>query len=123
MQKQQSGPKWVFSCVFCVLCFYSCVFIVGAHLCESNNLVLGGVAGDEVVEVGDDVHADRAGQVVPVFNKHNDDDDNYNQMMALKMTTATRTKMTIVNLLLGTKARVEAKSAEEQMRKKIVFIF
>jgi len=36
-------------------------------LCESNNLVLGGVAGDEVVEVGDDVHADRAGQVVPAL--------------------------------------------------------
>jgi len=33
--------------------------------CECNNLVLSGVAGDEVVEVGDDVHTDGAGQVIP----------------------------------------------------------
>merc|ERR1719266_89785 len=35
--------------------------------CKCNNLVLGGVAGDEVVEVGDDVQADRAGQVIPAL--------------------------------------------------------
>ena len=34
---------------------------------KGDNLVLSGVAGDEVVEVGDDVEADGAGQVVPVF--------------------------------------------------------
>ena len=32
---------------------------------ELHDLVLGGVAGDEVVEVGDDVDADGAGQLVP----------------------------------------------------------
>merc|ERR1711910_18049 len=34
---------------------------------EGHNLVLSGVAGDEVVEVGDDVDADRAGQLVPAL--------------------------------------------------------
>ena len=42
-----------------------CIFILCAHFCECNNLVLSGVAGDEVVKVGDDVHTDRAGQVIP----------------------------------------------------------
>ena len=37
------------------------------YLGKGDNLVLSGVAGDEVVEVGDDVEADGAGQVVPVF--------------------------------------------------------
>ena len=44
---------------------FSFFFILRAHFCECNNLVLRGVAGDEVVEVGDDVHTDRAGQVIP----------------------------------------------------------
>merc|ERR1719234_1565980 len=35
--------------------------------CKCNNLVLGGVAGDEVVKVGDDVHADRASQIIPAL--------------------------------------------------------
>merc|ERR1719234_2955818 len=35
--------------------------------CKCNNLVLGGVAGDEVVQVGDDVDADRAGQLIPAL--------------------------------------------------------
>ena len=34
---------------------------------ELHDLVLGGVAGDEVVEVGDDVDADGAGQLVPAL--------------------------------------------------------
>merc|ERR1719288_432430 len=34
---------------------------------EGHNLVLSGVAGDEVVEVGDDVDADRTGQLVPAL--------------------------------------------------------
>merc|ERR1711928_138163 len=34
---------------------------------ELHDLVLGGVAGDEVVEVGDDVDADGAGELVPVL--------------------------------------------------------
>merc|ERR550517_558260 len=34
---------------------------------ELHALVLGGVAGDEVVEVGDDVDADGAGQLVPAL--------------------------------------------------------
>ena len=34
---------------------------------ERNDLVLGGVAGDEVVEVGDDVDADGAGELVPAL--------------------------------------------------------
>merc|ERR1719234_976145 len=35
--------------------------------CECNNLVLCGVAGDEVVKVGDDVHADGASQLIPAL--------------------------------------------------------
>merc|ERR1719234_2468300 len=35
--------------------------------CKCNNLVLCGVAGDEVVQVGDDVHAERTGQVIPAL--------------------------------------------------------
>merc|ERR1719234_2431343 len=35
--------------------------------CKCNNLVLCGVAGDEVVQVGDDVDADRTGQLVPAL--------------------------------------------------------
>ena len=34
---------------------------------KGDNLVLSGVAGDEVVEVGDDVDADGAGQLVPAL--------------------------------------------------------
>merc|ERR550517_1153802 len=34
---------------------------------ELHDLVLGGVAGDEVVEVGDDVDADGAGELVPAL--------------------------------------------------------
>merc|ERR1712112_605380 len=34
---------------------------------EGHNLVLSGVAGDEVVEVGNDVDADRASQLVPAL--------------------------------------------------------
>ena len=37
------------------------------YLGKGDNLVLSGVAGDEVVEVGDDVDADRAGQLVPAL--------------------------------------------------------
>merc|ERR1712140_36792 len=40
---------------------------VAQLLGEGHNLVLSGVAGDEVVEVGDDVDADRAGQLVPAL--------------------------------------------------------
>ena len=32
-----------------------------------DDLVLGGVAGDEVVKVGDDIDADRTGQLVPAL--------------------------------------------------------
>ena len=46
-----------------------CIVKLASHpyLGKGDNLVLSGVAGDEVVEVGDDVEADGAGQVVPVF--------------------------------------------------------
>ena len=41
-----------------------------------NNLLLGGVAGDELVEVGHDVHADGAGELILSLGdgRHGEDD-------------------------------------------------
>ena len=52
--------------LLCSVCSDHVLWLSSPHLCKGNYLVLCGVAGDKVVKVGDDVEADRAGQIVPV---------------------------------------------------------